>query len=178
MGYGLKNLNILLVEDDPSMRELIRDVLAAFEIGNVRTASDGSRAFEELRYFAADIVIVDWLMSPMDGLEFLRRIRNDDDSPNAYVPIIMLTAYSDIERVKACRDAGATEFLAKPFTPATLYSRLVSVVEDQRAYVRADNYFGPDRRRLERTFIGMDRRADGSVINIDSAQSLGRHLSA
>jgi two-component system, chemotaxis family, chemotaxis protein CheY len=177
MGYGLNKLNIMLVEDDPSMRKLIRDILTAFDIGGVRTASDGSRAFQELRYFTADIVIVDWLMSPMDGMEFLRRIRNDD-SPNPYVPIIMLTAYSDVERVKACRDAGVTEFRAKPFTPATLYGRLVSVVEDQRAYVRSDNYFGPDRRRLKRSFLWMDRRAGGSVVNIDSAQSLGRPLSA
>lgn len=176
MGYGLSNLNIMLVEDDPSMRELIRDVLTAFDIGDIRTASDGSRAFQELRYFTADIVIIDWLMSPMDGLEFLQRIRNGDDSPNPYVPIIMLTAYSDIERVKACRDAGVTEFLAKPFTPATLYSRIISVVEDQRAYVRSNDYFGPDRRRLERPFIGMDRRAGGTVVNIDADQSLGRHL--
>ncbi len=178
MGYALSNLNIMLVEDDPSMRELIRDVLGAFDVNSVRTAIDGSRAYEELRYYTADIVIVDWLMEPMNGLDFLRRVRHAPDSPNPYVPTIMLTAYSDIHRVTECRDAGVTEFLAKPITPITLYSRIVSVVEDQRVYVRSDSYFGPDRRRANRPYIGADRRAGASVVDIGSAQSTQSHMIA
>ena len=72
MAYQLHNLNVLLVDDDMSMRALIRDVLVAFGVSNIQTANDGTRAFEMLRSFAADIVIVDWVMRPMNGLEFLR----------------------------------------------------------------------------------------------------------
>lgn len=171
MAYQLSNLNILLVEDDMVMRTLIRDVLSAFDITNIETANDGTRAYEMLRQFAADIVILDWVMKPMNGLEFLTKVRNANDTPNPFVPAIMLTAFTEIERVMTSRDAGITEFLAKPFTPVTLYSRIVSVIEDQRAFVRSDDYFGPDRRRVDRPFPGLDRRGAASVMHIDASDS-------
>jgi DNA-binding response OmpR family regulator len=85
----------------------------------------------------------------------------------------MLTAFTDIDRVLRSRDAGITEFLAKPFTPATLYSRIVSVIEDQRPFVRCDGFFGPDRRRSDRPFPGLDRRGAASVMHIDASGSAG-----
>ena len=159
MSYSFRNLNILLVEDDNYMRFLVRDILKVFGVGEIRTARDGTAAYQELKNFPADIVIIDWVMQPMNGLEFLEKLRNAIDSPNPYVPTIMLTAFTEIERVKESRDMGITEFLAKPFTPQKLYSRIVSVIEDQRVYVRSPTYFGPDRRRADRPFLGPDRRA-------------------
>lgn len=158
MAYNFQNLNILLVEDDNYMRFLVRDILKIFGIDNIRTARDGTAGYQELRNFPADIVIIDWLMQPMNGLEFLNKLRNANDSPNPYVPTIMLTAFSEIERVKTSRDMGITEFLAKPFTPQGLYNRIVSVIEDQRMYVRSGDYFGPDRRRSDRPYVGLGRR--------------------
>ena len=167
MAYNFRNLNILLVEDDSYMRFLVRDILNVFGVGEIRMARDGTAAYQELRRFAADIVIVDWLMQPMNGLEFLEQLRNADDTPNPYVPTIMLTAFTEIERVKESRDNGITEFLAKPFTPQKLYGRFVSVIEDQRLYVRSDTYFGPDRRRVDRPFPGPDRGQNGLMVDID-----------
>jgi len=167
VAYKFGNLRILLVEDDSYMRFLVRDILQVFGVGEIRMAKDGTAAYQELRRFAADIVIVDWLMEPMNGLEFLDRLRNAADTPNPYVPTIMLTAFTEIERVKISRDTGITEFLAKPFTPEKLYGRIVSVIEDQRMYVRSDTYFGPDRRRADRPFTGLDRRQSGVTVDID-----------
>ncbi len=167
MAYSLDELNILLIEDDWSMRALVRDLLNAFGVGNVQTAADGAAAYHALHHYRADIVILDWLMQPMDGLEFLKKVRNADDTPNAYVPTIMLTAFTEIERVRQCRDAGVTEFLAKPITPQTLYNRITRVIEDQRRYVRSATYFGPDRRRADRPYAGPDRRAPETDIDID-----------
>lgn len=178
MAYSFGNLNILLVEDDRSMRVLIRDILKAFGVGNVRAVADGSAALQEMRYYAADIIILDWLMHPMDGMEFLRRIRTADDTPNAYVPVIMLTAYTEMRRVEECRDAGITEFLAKPVTPMAVYSRIVSIIENQRTYVKSHNYFGPDRRRAERPFTGTDRRAGSADIDLDGSDWSSRVSSA
>lgn len=144
MAYELDKLKILLVDDDSSMRFLVRDLLKAFGVGDIQTANDGQAAYQALRKFAADIVIADWVMKPMNGLEFLQKVRNEPDSPNPYVPMIMLTGYTDADRVLACRDAGVTSYLAKPITPQTLYSRIVSVIEDKRPFVRTDCYFGPD----------------------------------
>ncbi len=144
MAYELNKLKILLVDDDSSMRFLVRDVLKAFGVGDIQTANDGQAAYQALRSYAADIVIADWVMKPMNGLEFLQKVRNEPDSPNPFVPMIMLTGYTDIDRVMACRNAGVTSYLAKPITPETLYKRIVSVIEDKRPFVRTDNYFGPD----------------------------------
>jgi DNA-binding response OmpR family regulator len=165
MAYNFQNLNILLVEDDNYMRFLVRDILKIFGIDNIRAARDGTAGYQELRNFPADIVIIDWLMKPMNGLDFLHKLRNSVDSPNPYVPTIMLTAFTDIERVMVSRDTGITEFLAKPFTPQKLYDRIVSVIEDQRMYVRSDTYFGPDRRRADRPYVGLDRRQSGEAVD-------------
>ncbi|MDD9907042.1 MAG: response regulator [Rhodospirillaceae bacterium] len=161
MAYDLEQLNILLIEDDASMRALIRDMLYAFGISNIQTAQEGSKAYAELRHFPADIVLTDWVMEPLDGIDFTRMVRTAPDSPNPFVPIIMLTAHSSMERVIQARDSGVNEFLAKPVTAKGLYSRIATVIESPRQFVRASEYFGPDRRRSVKEFMGMDRRSDG-----------------
>ena len=104
MAYDLDRLNVLLVEDDSSMLSLVRDILFSFGINNVQTAQDGSKAYAEMRHFPADIVITDWMMEPLDGLDFTRMIRTSPDSPNPFVPIVMLTSYSSVKRVIEARE--------------------------------------------------------------------------
>ena len=161
MAYDFKLLNILLVEDDPSMRALVRDILVAFGIQNVQTASDGRQGYAELRHFAADIVVTDWVMEPLDGIDFTRMIRSAADSPNPFVPIIMLTSHTARARVMEARDVGVTEFLAKPITANGLYTRIATIIEHPRQFVQTSVYFGPDRRRTIKDFMGMDRRGGG-----------------
>lgn len=144
MAYELGRLKVLLVEDDHSMRYLVRDVLKAFGVGEVETATDGAAAYDILQRYAADIVIADWVMAPMNGLDFLRKVRMSEDSPNPFVPMIMLTGHTQRHRVMACRAAGVTSYMAKPIAPEALYNRIVSVIEDKRPFVRTDTYFGPD----------------------------------
>ena len=108
MAHSFRNLNILLVEDDKYMRFLVRDILKVFGVGEIKTARDGTAAYQELKNFPADIVIIGWVMRLMNGLEFLEKLRNAIDSPNPYVPTIMLTAFTEIERVKESRDMGIT----------------------------------------------------------------------
>jgi len=142
------------------MRFLLRDMLAAFGIEKIVTVADGTKAFAELRQFAADIIITDWVMEPLDGIEFTRMVRTAPDSPNPFVPIIMLTSQSAFERVQQARDTGVTEFLIKPVTANALYSRIVNVIQNPRQYVRVSEYFGPDRRRTVKDFEGQERRED------------------
>lgn len=167
MAYELRRLNVLLVEDNFSMRSLLRDVLNAFGISNIVAVSDGARAWRELRDFPADIAIVDWNMRPVSGLQLVKRIRQAPDSPNPFLPIIMLTAYSEQRRVMTGRDAGVTEFLVKPVTPARLYSRIAVIIEQNRGFIRSGDYFGPDRRRVEKGTIGQDRRKRDSLRSVD-----------
>jgi len=167
MAYDLNKLKLMLVEDDFAMRALLRDVLNAFDVGEIRTAQDGSSALRQLKGYPADIVMVDWQMQPMNGMEFLKHIRQSDDTPNPFVPIVMLTALSETPRVLASRDARSTESMAKPATPKRLYNRIAPVIEDTRNCGRTPDFVGPDRRRSDRPFIGMDRRDAESVVLLD-----------
>ena len=148
----------MLVEDDPSIRLLLRDMLSVFGVEKIVTVSDGTKAFPELRQFPADIVITNWVMEPLDGLEFTRIIRNQPDSPNPFVPIIMMTSRNLRDEVERARDIGVTKYLVKPITAEGLRSKIVSVIENPREFIRGPHYIGPDRRRTHGLYGGADRR--------------------
>ena len=158
--YNVQHLSFLLVDDNEFMRSVVRAILKAWGCRFVAEARDGQEALKRLQVFPADVVIADWEMSPMNGIEFTRRVRNDANSPNHFVPIIMLTGYTEVERVKAARDAGIHGFLAKPVQPKVLYDRLCELIDRPRKFVRCETYFGPDRnRRKSHDYQGTERRS-------------------
>lgn len=156
-GYNLERLNFLVVDDNLHMRALVRTILAALGARNVIEVADGADALKALRNFPADIIICDWNMSPLDGLDFVRLLRTGDDSPNPYVPVIMMTGHTERSRVLQARDVGVHEFLAKPISVRGLYSHIRSIIERPHPFVRSTSYFGPDRRRRQ-TEIEVNRR--------------------
>ena len=158
-GYDLSNLRVLLVEDNEFLRKLVTSVLSSLGIRRVQKAKEGGEAWSLFQASAPDLIIVDWVMSPIDGPTFVQRVRHDKSSRNSYVPIIMLSAYSDMSRVVAARDMGVNEFLAKPVSATQLYDRIERVIEIERPFVRSDNYFGPCRRRRDDPkFRGEEKR--------------------
>lgn len=159
-GYDFESLKVLVVDDSRPMRSLIKSFLSGFGVRELYEASDATEAFERVLDLEPDIVITDWRMPPTDGIHLVERIRTDPDSPNPYLPVIMLTGFTELHRVKQARDAGVTAFLAKPISAAALYRRLCTVIDDQRPFVRVGNFFGPDRRAKKRTqpFMGPERR--------------------
>ena len=158
--YDFKNLKVLVCDDSMQIRALVRNCLMAFGIKNVTDASSAETAFQQLQDTKPDVVITDWSLGESSGLEFVRKVRTDLDSPNPYVPVIMLTAHAELERVQTARDAGVSGFLAKPMSAQSLYKRLVSLIEDKRPFVRCVDFFGPDRRfKSDPDFTGEDRRA-------------------
>lgn len=161
-GLNLERVNFLIVDDNRHMRNLVKTILLALGARNVQEAEDGADAFREMRTFPADIVVCDWNMEPLDGLDFVRMVRTGSDSPNPFVPIIMLTGHTEMNRVVEARDAGVNEFLAKPISARSLFARIKAVVEAPRPFVRAKRYFGPDRRRKrgEKLYTGPERRKD------------------
>ena len=160
-GAGFENLKALIVEDNAHMRSLLRALLNSVGIKDIAEAPHGVSALQILRERKSDLVLSDMAMKPMDGLEFTRQVRNSDSSPNPFVPIIMITGHTEKHRVEAARDAGVTEFLAKPITAANLFARIAEIVERPRAFVRCESYFGPDRRRrMIEDYAGPWRRAD------------------
>lgn len=162
-GYDFQNLRVLICDDSRQMRSLLKTFLNGFGIKNIEEAVDADVAFKGMEQFDPDLVITDWNMPPTSGLDFIERIRMGDDSPNPYVPIIMLTGYTELHRVKQARDAGISAFLAKPLSAQSLYKRLVAVVDDNRPFIRNGKYFGPDRRTVRTSdFMGGERRNRGS----------------
>ncbi len=158
MGYNLSKLRVLIVDDSKNMRMLVKTILNALGVQTVREAPDGQTALQELRAGPIDIAIVDWVMEPMDGLEFVRQVRTAEDSPNTFLPIIMMTGHTEKNRIFKARDSGVTEFLAKPITAKTMLMRLTNIIENPRPFVRAKGYFGPDRRRRSEDYSGPERR--------------------
>lgn len=154
----LDRLNFLVVDDDPHTLKLVSGMLRGFGARHVFLAAGAAEAFAEMRITPIDIAIVDWQMSPMDGVEFVKTVRTAEDSPNPFLPIIMLTANSEMKHVEAARDSGAHEYLVKPVSPKGLLKRIVSIIEHPRPFVRTKTYFGPDRRRRQVPFDGPDRR--------------------
>lgn len=159
MAYQFHRISVMVVEDNLPMMEITKSLLTAFGISNVICAANGEIAYKRFSQYNPDIVIADWMMKPMDGISLTERIRNSPDSPNPYVPIILMTGFSEKRRVLEARDAGVTEFLVKPFNARDLYKRIAQVIERPRQFVRSDDFFGPDRRRKKlEDYIGLQRR--------------------
>lgn len=165
-------LRFLVVDDNAYMRRIIRTLLHSFGGREVYEAEDGANALEIITHYAPDIIILDWVMPIFDGLELTRMIRQPD-SPNPYVPIIMLTGHSEKHRVTMARDAGVTEFLAKPTSAKALYERILNVVASPRPFIRTEKYFGPDRRRsINVAYTGPERRAGSEATVIEQSSLL------
>jgi len=147
MSDYLQQIKILIVDDQDFIRSILRHMLGVLGARDIYDAVDGEEAWEKTFLVKPDLVIVDWEMSPVNGVEFTRRIRKDDNSPNRYIPIIMLTGHSDKARVTTARDSGINEFVTKPVAAKPLFERIANVIENPRNFVRTDSYFGPDRRR-------------------------------
>ena len=169
-GRYLENKRFLIVDPNAFMRSLIKNVLHGFGTEKFIEATDGADAFEKMDSLAPDIIFTEWMMEPMDGLDFTRLMRTGKDSPNPFVPIIMTTAYSEMQRVVEARDAGITEFVTKPLSAKTLMARVTAVIERPRPFIRSTRYFGPDRRRWRTSdYDGLERRqsvADGGGANL------------
>lgn len=157
-------LRFVVIDDNAHMRRIVRTLLHGFGAREVHEAEDGASGLEAFTHHVPDIVITDWAMPIFDGLELTQMIRQPGAIANPFVPIIMLTGHSEKRRVTAARDAGVTEFLAKPLSAKALYERIVNVVLNPRPFVRTKTYFGPDRRRNTNAgYAGPERRRGGQA---------------
>ena len=162
-------LKILLVDDNQHMRVLLTEILRAIGVKLIFEAADGAQALQMLRGNPIDIVMTDLAMEPLDGIDFVRLLRNSQDSPNPMVPVIMITGHSTMRRVSEARDVGVSEFLSKPVTARGVIERITRVVDHPRQFVRSREYFGPDRRRRDDpSYAGPRRRkTDKQTTEID-----------
>jgi two-component system chemotaxis response regulator CheY len=158
---SLEKVRFLIVDDNVHMLNIVKTLLRGFGSTKVFEARDPNEAMLRIQENSIDIIILDYLIGEDDGVEFLRRLRRDPKSPAPFVPVIMLTSHSERTRVEAARDAGASEFCAKPVTAAELLRKVAAVIDAPRSFIRSDSYVGPDRRRRDDPeFQGPERRRD------------------
>jgi two-component system chemotaxis response regulator CheY len=160
--FVLAALHILLVDDNANMREITGAILRSAGARSIHEADDGAKAMSILRERPIDMAIVDFQMAGLNGEDFTRQVRTEPDSPNPFLPIIMLSGHGQKRRVALARDAGVTEFVVKPLTARTLLERIEAVIYRPRPFISVEAYFGPCRRRTPAgiDYSGPRRRAE------------------
>ena len=154
----LSKMSALVVDDNAHMIQIVRSMLLGFGITRTFESRDAAEAFDLTQTEMIDLIIVDYQMPILDGLEFTQMVRNAKDSRNPFIPMILLTAHTERSRIMAARDAGITEVCAKPINAHQLYLKIAAVINSARPFVRAGGYFGPDRRRREGEVPKVERR--------------------
>jgi DNA-binding response OmpR family regulator len=165
--FDLTQVSALVVEKHHPMRSMLRGILRELGLKNVDDVPTIELGFEEFNKKEPDLVLVDWAPN-FDGIGLLHKIRTDPKSNDPFVPIIMVTAHSEVDRVIEARDAGMTEYLAKPVSAQKLYQRISSIVESKRQFIRISEFFGPDRRRQSMVHAGDERRGNANGSNIEA----------
>jgi two-component system chemotaxis response regulator CheY len=121
-----KAMNIIVVDDYNTMRRIIRNLLKQLGFDNVDEAADGGEALAKMKEKSYSLVISDWNMEPMTGLELLKLVRAD--AHLKATPFIMVTAESKPENVIAAKQAGVSNYIVKPFNAETLKTKMTSVI--------------------------------------------------
>lgn len=157
--FDFRDLGVLCVSESAFHCHLVAGLLITFGFEEIYEAGSASEALERLRSADPDLVIMDAQPGEMSAEELTREIRHGDNVPDDSVPIIMLSSMLVPGIVDEARDAGVTELLEKPLTPASLWHAIEMVVDKPRLFIRAESYVGPDRRRfIPLRYSGPERR--------------------
>ncbi len=140
-------LKVLVVDDEPTMRKVTRSLLQAIGIKKIYEAGDGDSGLDAIASHGPDVVLLDWEMPRLNGVEFVRKVRDPEHFPFPDVPIIMLTAYSERSRVLEAVKVGINEYLLKPVSSTALLARLIEILTKPRRMVKKGNYYGPEPRK-------------------------------
>jgi two-component system, chemotaxis family, chemotaxis protein CheY len=143
----LQSIEVLVIDDNPYMRKVVRNLLTSLGVKNVHEAADGVAGLEAIRMFAPGLVILDWEMPLLNGAELVRIVRAPGVFPIPDVPIIMLTGHVQRWRVIEAASLGVNEFLIKPVSGKALLDRMVAILTKPRPMVRLGDYYGPEPRK-------------------------------
>ena len=143
---NLEQSSVLLIDDNPRSLDMLSSIFHGFGVKEQIKCESAMAATEILRRRMVDLILVDCSMPEMDGYDFVRWLRRETAAPLRYTPVIMLTGHAAQSKVHKSRDCGASFVVAKPLTPAVLLKRTVWLAGDEREFVEAEGYVGPDRR--------------------------------
>jgi two-component system chemotaxis response regulator CheY len=145
--FLIQQLTLLVVDDNPFMRSLVRGMLANLGVRTIYEAGDGIAALDMIRSVNPDIVVLDLEMPLLNGAELVRIVRSPGAFPTPDLPIIVLTAHGERRRILEAAKLGVNEFLCKPVSAKALYDRLLSILLKPRQSVQLGEYYGPAPRR-------------------------------
>ena len=158
--YKFSRLQVLLVDNDMRSAHVVKQILEAFGLKRIIHVRSGEDAMTTLRSMRINLVLLEWKLGDTDGVTLIKTIRAAKNEPFMQLdtPVVMLTGLAKEHHVRAARDAGITEFLAKPFTAKTLSTRLIEIIDRPREFVESEAYKGPSRRRRMGPPPGTDDR--------------------
>jgi DNA-binding response OmpR family regulator len=154
----LRDIYVLVVDDDHRIAQLTRSVLKSLGFQNIYLEHSAEDAMEFLKCNTIDMIICDWMMNDMDGVEMIELLRKDIKNPNQLAPVIMLSGNSERPQIETARDAGVTEYVMKPFTAKSLCNRIIAIIDNPRSFIVSPKFSGHNRRRRKAPFKGPDRR--------------------
>ena len=146
--FMIQQLCVLVVDDSPFMRNVVRGMLGTIGVKKTYEAADGIAALEMIRELSPDVVVLDWEMPLLSGPDLVRIVRSPGVFPIPDIPIIMLSGHVEQWRIVEAVKLGVNEFLCKPVSAKVLLDRLISILIKPRASVQIGNYYGPEPRRL------------------------------
>ena len=155
--YDLKKLSILVLEKHLLIRKLLTDVFDEFGVATVFSTPVPEIAFDIFMTNPVDIVICDWTHD-LDGMAFLQRLRQEQESQNPFIPVIVCTANTEMGHVSTARNLGMTNYLSKPVSAKMIYLGICAAIEDHRPFIRTGSFFGPQRRQRNIGNTGVERR--------------------
>ncbi len=172
MGQARLNLggvSTLLVDSEQFTRGLIARMLRGFGMDPATQVESGEAAMAHLRHNVADLIIVDAMLPDMPSADLIRWVRRQHQSPVRFVPIIVLTGYTQLRLITDARDAGAHNVVKKPVSPQSLFDRITWVARLSRPFIEAGDYVGPDRRfRQIEPPDGCNKRETDSTLAVES----------
>jgi CheY-like chemotaxis protein len=168
---NLKSVTALVVDRDPFSRGLVTQMLRGFCVTQILTADTGAEAKEILGQHCPDICFIEAALPDMPASELLSFIRRNANRALRFVPVIVLSGYTQLKMISSARDAGAHLVVRKPISPQVLFDRLMWVATVDRAFVEAANYAGPDRRfHAVEPPDGQFKRESDEPVKIEVAQ--------
>lgn len=153
-------LRVLVIDDDKLIRQLVAGFWDVLGVQDIQLEASAESGLDLLLRRHFDLVISDFELDGMNGLELIHKLRRHPDSNNPYVPVIMMTAHADRPTVFKARDAGVNAFVAKPVSHKALADKIKTVILEDRKFVRSQRYVGPDRRRRDVDRSSDERRRD------------------
>ena len=185
--YDLSNFTVLVVEDSTYMQSLMSSMLKIFGVGDIIICADSNEAADLLTIMQArsksryvnsvDIILTDWLMPNGSGEELLKWVRNHKKDAVRFLPIIVVSGYTTEKLTHVTRDMGANEILVKPISGTMVASRICSIIDKPRPFIKATGFFGPDRRRQDMAFTGENRRSKNpDIVEMEACKKLKKTM--